>query len=108
MAIQKIYDAVEAQIRDAIKRGDFDNLPNKGKPLDLSEWQKTPEHLRMSYSILKNAGYSPREVHTRKELANLKRALEEEPDKARKHRLLTRIQALEITSAVRMDKLRKR
>ncbi len=52
----KIYEGVEGLIRDAIERGEFDYLPNKGKPLDLSDWEKTPQHLRISYSILKNAG----------------------------------------------------
>ena len=68
----RYLDSVEAQIRNAIERGDFDNLANRGKPLDLSDWRKTPEHMRMSYSILKNAGYKPREVHTKSELAELR------------------------------------
>ena len=50
------YYGVEAAIREAMERGDFDNLPGKGKPLDLSDWENTPVHLRMSYSVLKNAG----------------------------------------------------
>ncbi len=107
MSITKTYDAVEAQIRAAIEHGDFDDLSNKGKPLDLSDWQKTPPHLRMSYSILKNAGYSPSEVHTRKELAELRAAIEAESDEARKDRLLKKLSALEITNAVRMDQRHK-
>ncbi len=103
----KIYDSVEAQIRAAIERGDFDNLPGKGKPIDLSEWEKTPEHLRMTYGILKNAGYSPREVHTKKELASLKEMLENEPDSERKKRLLDKLKALAVTDAVQMEKLNK-
>ena len=103
----KYLNSVEAQIRDAIERGDFDNLPNKGKPLDLSEWEKTPEHLRMTYSILKNAGYSPREVHTKSELAELKAMLAAETDNERKQRLLNRINALSITDALQMEKLRR-
>ena len=103
----KYLDSVEAQIREAMERGDFDNLPNKGKPLDLSDWEKTPQHLRMSYSILKNAGYSPREVHTKKELAELRAMLENEPDNDRKQRLLDRLNKLSITDALQMEKLRK-
>lgn len=102
------YGGVEAQIREAIERGDFDNLPNKGKPLDLSEWQKTPEHLRMTYSILKNAGYSPREVHTKQEIAELKAMLESETDDERKARLLQKLNALSITDSMQMEKLRKK
>ena len=103
----KYLDSVEAQIRAAIDRGDFDNLPNRGKPLDLSEWEKTPRHLRMTYSILKNAGYSPREVHTKKELAELRTMLESESDDERKKRLLDRLNALSLTDALQMEKLHR-
>jgi hypothetical protein len=103
----KYLSSVEAQIREAMERGDFDNLANKGKLLDLSEWRKTPEHLRMSYSILKNAGYSPQEVHTKKELAELRAMLENETDEDKKTRLIQKLKALSITDAVRMEKLRK-
>ncbi len=106
--MKHIYASVEAQIRDAIERGDFDNLPNKGKPLDLSEWEKTPPKLRLSYSILKNAGYSPREVHTKKELAELKAMLESETDDERKQRLLDKLNTLGITDSLQMERLNKK
>ena len=102
------YYGVEAAIREAMARGDFDNLPGKGKPLDLSEWQKTPQHLRMSYSVLKNAGYSPAEIHTKKEMAALRKMIEAESDEDKKQRLLRKLNALSITDAVRMDKLNNR
>lgn len=104
----KIYSSVEAQIREAIERGDFDNLPNKGKPLDLSEWEKTPPHLRLSHTILKNAGYSPREVHTKKEIAELREMIENEPESERKKRLIQKMNALSITDSIQMEKLLKK
>ena len=104
----KLYSRVEAEIRDTIERGDFDNLPNKGKPLDLTEWEKTPERLRLSYTILKNAGYSPKEVHTKQEIAELKAMLENEPDNDRKQRLIAKLNALSITDAMQMEKLSRR
>ena len=103
----KIYDSVEVQIRAAMARGDFDDLPGKGKPLDLSEWRKTPAHLRMTYGILKNARISPSELHTKNELASLKTVLENETDQEKKARLLSKINALAIIEAVQMDKLKK-
>ena len=103
----KIYEGVEGVIKDAIARGDFDNLPNKGKPLDLSEWEKTPQHLRMSYSILKNAGITPAEIHTKKVLTSLRQMIQDEPDEAKKDRLIKKMNTLAITDAVRMEKLRK-
>ena len=99
------YSGVEAQIREAMARGDFENLPNKGKPIDLSVWQKTPAHLRMSYGILKNAGYNPREVHTKKEVAELKAMLENESNEERRERLLKKLNLLSITDALQMEKL---
>ena len=72
----KFYNAVEENIRQAIAKGDFDNLPNKGKPLDLSAWKRTPEHLRMTYSILKNAGITPQEVNLKKQISEVKAEIE--------------------------------
>jgi hypothetical protein len=56
------------QIEEAMKRGDFDNLPGKGKPIDLDEDAGIPEDMRLAMRILKNAGVSPPEVSLRKEL----------------------------------------
>ena len=44
---------VEERIREAQKEGAFDNLPGKGKPLQLEDQSLIPEDLRMSYHILK-------------------------------------------------------
>jgi hypothetical protein len=49
-----IESAIEQKIREAMARGEFDNLPGKGKPLDLEAYFNTPEDLRMAYSILKS------------------------------------------------------
>lgn len=73
---------VEAIIKDAMERGEFDNLPGKGKPIDLTEYFETPEEVRLAHSILKNAGMTSREVELLKEIAELKQVhaalLEEE------------------------------
>jgi DnaJ-like protein len=66
---------VEAIIKDAMERGEFDNLPGKGKPIDLSEYFETPEEVRLANSVLKNAGMTSREVDLLKEIAELKQAL---------------------------------
>jgi hypothetical protein len=46
--------AVDAQIREAQERGDFENLPGRGKPLDLSSWGDGDWAL--AHHILKQAG----------------------------------------------------
>lgn len=64
--------ATEKIIREAMERGEFDDLPGKGKPIDLTAYFDTPEEVRLAYSILKNAGMVPREVELLKEIAELK------------------------------------
>ncbi len=65
--------AVESIIKEAMERGEFDNLPGKGKPIDLTAYFDTPEEIRAAYSLLKNAGMAPREVELLKEIAELKK-----------------------------------
>jgi len=59
---------VEDQIREAMERGEFANLPGAGKPLDLAENPYTPEDLRLAYKILKDAGYAPLWIELHKEI----------------------------------------
>jgi hypothetical protein len=63
---------VEAMIKEAMERGEFDNLPGKGKPIDLTEYFETPEEIRLANSMLKNGGMTSREVDLLKEIAELK------------------------------------
>ena len=72
----------ESRIREAIEKGEFDNLPGAGKPLNLEEYFSTPEDLRMAFSILKNANCAPAEVELLKEVSRLQHAIAETPDPA--------------------------
>jgi hypothetical protein len=45
--------AVDKQIREAEERGDFDNLPGRGKPLHLEDWDA---EWGIAYHVLKQAG----------------------------------------------------
>lgn len=74
-------------IRAAMERGEFDNLPGAGKPLDLEEYFAAPEDLRMAYSILKNARCAPAEVELLKEIARLQDAVAAATDAADTQRL---------------------
>jgi hypothetical protein len=65
----------DEKIKEAIARGEFDNLPGKGKSLDLDAYFATPEHLRMGYSILKSADIIPEEMELLKQIEGLKKSL---------------------------------
>ena len=73
MSFQKNGDE---KIKEAIARGEFDNLPGKGKPLDLDGYFATPEHLRMGYSILKSADIIPEEMELLRQIEGLKKSLD--------------------------------
>lgn len=71
---------IEAKIREAQERGDFDNLPGKGKPIDLTEYFDTPEDVRVAQAMLKNAGMVPVEIDLLQEIAALKESLNSTTD----------------------------
>ena len=63
---------VEAAIQEAMARGEFENLPGQGKPIDLTEYFNTPEDVRVAQAMLKNAGMVPVELELLQEIVVLK------------------------------------
>lgn len=78
---------IENIIQDAQERGEFENLKNKGKPLDLSAYFETPEEVRLAYSVLKSADMVSGEVELLNEIAVLKERLSESPVEAERGRI---------------------
>ena len=60
--------AVEKQIREAMERGEFDNLPGKGKPLDLGYNPYAPEDWQLAFKLLQDAGIAPDWIEQGKEI----------------------------------------
>ncbi len=58
----------ERRIREAMERGELDNIQGKGKPLKYEDDSWIPADLRMAYKILKNAGFLPPELETEQEI----------------------------------------
>jgi hypothetical protein len=61
----------EQRILDAIARGELDDLPGAGAPLDLDDDALVPEEMRLAFRVLKNAGFVPEEVRLRREISDL-------------------------------------
>jgi Domain of unknown function (DUF1992) len=61
----------ESKIRAAMARGEFDNLPGRGRPLPLDDCSHLPADLRMGFKLLRNAGCLPPELEARKEVIRL-------------------------------------
>ena len=105
MDFEKI--AVE-KIREAMEKGEFDNLPGSGKPLqELDSYFATPEGVRLGYSVLKNSGFVPEEVALLKEINLLKVQVLANTDPAKKDEINSQIAELQLKYDLLMDQYRK-
>lgn len=84
LAFEKIAQNL---IQEAMERGEFDNLSNKGQPLHLDEYFATPEEYRLGHSVLKNAKVRPAEIDLLAEVGQLNEQLATCTDEAEKQRL---------------------
>ena len=98
---------VEQIIKDAMERGEFDNLVGEGKPIDLSAYFNTPEEMRLAYSLLKNAGILPREAELLQEMAALKEKTEETKDATERGRLLKEIERKRLEFDLTMERQKR-
>ena len=94
----------ERRIQEAIDSGEFDNLPNQGKPLNIDDDLLIPEDLRLTYRILKNADCLPPELELRKDIITMRKMIDSlDDDKER----IKRIRELNF-KILKLNELRKR
>ena len=84
----------ERRIREAQERGDFDDLPGTGVPLELDDDALVPEDLRVAYRILRNAGLLPPQLEPHREIREIEALLLQVEDDDGRTRLLSRINFL--------------
>ena len=82
---------VEQRIKEAVEKGEFDNLPGKGKPLVLEDDSHVPQDLRIAYTILKNADCLPPEIQEKKEIMQMEDLLASIPDDLARYKLIKKI-----------------
>jgi len=98
---------VEALIREAQERGDFDNLPGKGKPIDLRAYFDTPEDVRLVYSVLQNAGMVPVEIELLQEIAVLRERLAAAPEGKEKQGIWKSLCEKQLQFSVMMERQKR-
>jgi len=98
---------VEALIKEAQERGEFNNLPGKGKPIDLTTYFETPEEARLAQSVLKNAGITSPEVELLKEIAELRQVHETVTDETKKQEIWKKIQQKQIEFNLMMERQKR-
>lgn len=84
----------EDRIREAVERGELDNLPGKGRPLELEDDSHLPAELRLAYKVLKNAGYTPPELDVKNEIIQVEDLLMQAPDEKTRYQAMKRLNYL--------------
>ena len=101
-----LESAIEDKIRQAIERGEFDDLEGKGKPLDLDAYFATPEDLRLAYSMLKSNQFVPEEVEILKEISALKAKADECNDDDQRSKLCAQLNERKLALRILLDRRR--
>lgn len=81
----------ERRIKEALERGEFDDLPGRGEPLNFEDDSRVPEDLRLAYKLLKNADCLPPELALKKEIRQMEDLLERIPDEKEKYLQIKKI-----------------
>lgn len=84
----------ERLIEESMRRGEFDDLPGKGKKIEFEDDSMVPEDLRMAYKILRNAGYIPPEMVEEKEIVSAMDLLEAATDEKQRYRQMQKLNFL--------------
>ncbi len=101
-----LHHIAEDRIRAAQDEGVFDNLPGKGKPLQLEDESGIPDDMRLAFKILKNAGCLPIEMEVRKEIYNIRQLLNAAIDGETRKELRRELSLLMLKEAVARKKSR--
>jgi hypothetical protein len=70
----------EQRISQAIEKGELKSTGWENKPLSLKDDHLVPDDLKIAYKILKNSGYLPPEIETRKEITRLEELIAKTED----------------------------
>lgn len=103
-AVPLFQRIAEQRILEAQRNGLFDDLPGKGKPLELEDLSWVPDDLRIGYHVLKNANVLPPEAELLKDIHTLEDLLKHVEDEGERRALAKSIQ----WKMIRLDMLKRR
>lgn len=99
MSLYIFQKIAEDRIREAVERGELDNLPGAGQPQNLEDDSNLPEELRIAYKVLKNAGFTPPELDLRKQIYQVEELLDDAPDEQSRYQAIKRLNFLSLKLA---------
>ena len=103
-AVPLFQRLAEQRILEAQRKGEFDDLPGKGKPLELEDLSWVPDELRIGYMVLKNAHILPPEAELLKDIHTLDDLLKHVEDEGQRKSLAKSLQ----WKVIRLDMLKRR
>ena len=103
-AVPLFQRLAEQRILEAQRKGEFDDLPGKGQPLELEDLSSVPDELRIGYIVLKNAHVLPPEAELLKDIHILEDLLKHVEDEGERKALAKSIQ----WKVIRLDMLKRR
>ena len=99
--------SVDKLIEEWLAENECEELPGKGKPLNLDEYFSWPEDLRLCYSLLKNSGHVPEEVEQLREIKRLEEELRTCPDANLRTRMERRLREKQVQLSLRLEQSRR-
>jgi len=102
-----LRNIAEARIREAIERGELDDLPLRGKPIRVEDLSRVPDDLRVGFMVLKRAGVLPEEMQLQKEIVTLADLIRACEDDGQRERLRKRMNERQLQFRILMER-RKR
>ena len=97
----------ESKIIAALERGELDDLPGQGQPLELDDDSAIPPELRVAHRILKNSGHLPATVHLNAEIKRIEDQLKRSEGAGEKAGLVAKLGLLKTRLAGESRGLRK-
>src|SRR5215472_6708698 len=103
-----MLNPAERIIEEWMAQAPTENLPGKGRPLDLEEYFRWPEDYRLAYSLLKNAGYVPEEVEQLRTIGHLKEQIDHCADPRLRKKLKSQLEQAQVSLNIRFEERRRR
>lgn len=97
-----------SKIEEAIKNGEFENLSGEGKPVNLDYLASIPPEMRAAYTVLKNSGVVPEEVHLLKQINELREELSACQEGEEKERLAKKLMDTEVKYHLLIETTRRK
>lgn len=104
IAVSALARIAEARIAEAIERGDLDELPGSGRPLELEDLSRVPAEMRAAYKVLRNADVLPPELELRRHIHSLGCLIEATADGDERERLRREFRRRELHYSILIER----